>query len=342
MASNKAAWITEAKGKPLQVKDAPMPKPEADEVVIKNGAIAINPVDWKIQDTGYFVKDYPMILGCDTAGEVVEVGSNVQKFKKGDRVFGHCLSLMTQKATNGGFQLYTACNQILVCKIPSKDTPYTEATVLPLAVSTAAAGLYQKEYLELPYPSTSSKPSGKTVFIYGGSTSVGAVAIQLAVASGVKVITVSSKHNHDFVKSLGATEVFDYSSPSVVDDIVKAIPKNEFAGVYDAISLPESYKVVLPVLEKLGGGKLATVLPPPEEKPSNVQPINVFAPTIGFQQKEVGEAVWQKFLPEALENGSFKYIPPPMVVGKGLEKCQEGMDANKKGVSAKKVVIDLS
>lgn len=85
-ASNRAAWIMEPKGKPLKVDHAPMPVPGDDEVLVKNHAVAINPVDWKIQDSGFYVQNYPNVLGTDVAGEVIEVGSNVKNVKKGDRV----------------------------------------------------------------------------------------------------------------------------------------------------------------------------------------------------------------------------------------------------------------
>ena len=85
MASNQAAWL-DGKGSPFRVGEAPMPKAGADNVVIRNKAIAINPVDWKIQDYGVFVQTWPMILGEDIAGEIVEVGENVKNLKKGDRV----------------------------------------------------------------------------------------------------------------------------------------------------------------------------------------------------------------------------------------------------------------
>lgn len=88
MPSNQAAWITSKQGKPLEVKEAPYTPPNAGEVTIKNGAIAINPVDWKIQESGFFIEKYPNILGCDVAGEIVEVGSGAGDFKKGDRVLG--------------------------------------------------------------------------------------------------------------------------------------------------------------------------------------------------------------------------------------------------------------
>lgn len=86
MSSNSAAWITKSQGKPLNVSEAPLPKPGPNEVVVKNQAIAINPVDWKVQDYGLFISKYPSILGTDVAGEIHEVGSEVKNFKKGDRV----------------------------------------------------------------------------------------------------------------------------------------------------------------------------------------------------------------------------------------------------------------
>ncbi|KAI5209316.1 oxidoreductase-like protein [Aureobasidium subglaciale] len=341
--ANKAAWITEAKATPLKVDTAPMPSAGADEVVIKNKALAVNPVDWKIQDSGMFIQNYPNVLGTDVAGEIHEVGSNVKNFKKGDRVLSHCIGLGTGKPQNAGFQLFTACPEILTSKIP-KQISCTEAVVLPLAISTASAGLYQKGYLELPYPTASPKSSGKVILVWGGSSSVGSTAIQLAVASGVQVITTASKHNHEYCSKLGAEAVIDYNSSSVVDDIVSAIKDTgaEFAGVYDSISHPETFKHCFEVLQKAGGSKnMATVLPPPQDKPSDLNVQGVFAITIANQHKEVGDAVWQKFVPGAIQSGDLKCLPEPLVVGQGLESVQKGLDKSKAGVSAKKVVIEL-
>lgn len=88
MSNNQAAWIPNAKEQ-LKVDSAPYSRPDADEVVIKNGALAINPVEWKVQDSGMFIKNWPNILGCDVAGEVVEVGSDVKNVQKGQRVLGY-------------------------------------------------------------------------------------------------------------------------------------------------------------------------------------------------------------------------------------------------------------
>ena len=67
----------------------------------------------------------------------------------------------------------------------------------------------------------------------------------------------------------------------------------------------------------------------------------MFAPTVGDQDKDIGEAVWGKFIPEALEKGTFKAKPDPIIVGEGLDKVQAGMDRLKEGVSNAKVVVLL-
>jgi hypothetical protein len=143
---------------------------------------------------------------------------------------------------------------------------------------------------------------------------------------------------------LGAEATIDYNSSSVVDDIVSAIKHSgaEFAGIYDSISLPDSFDHCFSVLQKLDAIKtMATVLPPPENKPEGINAQGVFAVSIALQHKEVAEAVWQHFIPAALESGNIKCLPEPLVVGQGLENVQKGLDKQKAGVSAKKVVIEL-
>lgn len=85
--ANRAAWLHKA-GEPLQVGDAQMPTAGQGEIVVKNAAVAINPLDCHMQDVGVFVQQWPAIFGCDVAGEVYEVGADVQRFKRGDRVIG--------------------------------------------------------------------------------------------------------------------------------------------------------------------------------------------------------------------------------------------------------------
>lgn len=85
---NQAAWLIKA-NTPLQVKKAPFPSAGPGELVVKNAAIAINPLDCHMQDSGVFIQQWPAIFGCDVAGEVYEVGPDIQRFQKGDRVIGY-------------------------------------------------------------------------------------------------------------------------------------------------------------------------------------------------------------------------------------------------------------
>jgi NADPH:quinone reductase-like Zn-dependent oxidoreductase len=85
--TNRAAWLFKADTL-LQVDDAPLPTAGPGELVVKNAAIAINPLDCHMQDIGVFVQQWPTIFGCDVAGEVYEVGPDAQRFKKGDRIIG--------------------------------------------------------------------------------------------------------------------------------------------------------------------------------------------------------------------------------------------------------------
>lgn len=176
-------------------------------------------------------------MGEDIAGVVISTGSAVKRFQSGDRVLAHTQFLMTKQNKHGGFQEIVNVPENSVAKIPD-SMKESDATVLPLAISTAAAGLYQSKSqscLGLDLPSTKPSKSGKSLLIWGGSSSVGTAAIQLAVASGLTVVTTCSKRNFELVEKLGA-KAFDYSSPGIVGDLVEELKKGEFVGAYDGKS----------------------------------------------------------------------------------------------------------
>jgi hypothetical protein len=97
-------------------------------------------------------------------------------------------------------------------------------------MSTAACGLFQKDQLALDYPSENARPTGKTLLVWGGSTSVGSNAIQLAVAAGYQVITTASPVNFEYVKALGASYAVNYKSPTVVNELIEAFRGRTIAG----------------------------------------------------------------------------------------------------------------
>lgn len=169
---------------------------------------------------------------------------------------------MTQDPANSAFQSYPVVTEQLVSELPDFIT-FEQGVVLPLAISTACAGLYRKDYLGLPLPQVENvKTTGETLLVWGGSSSVGATAIQLAVASGLTVTCTASSANHGLVKSLGASAVFDYRSATVVEEIIHALGNAKLAGVYDAISEGSSFKAIAAILDGLNTTvNVACVLP---------------------------------------------------------------------------------
>ncbi|KAB2573247.1 Dehydrogenase azaJ [Lasiodiplodia theobromae] len=291
---------------------------------------------------GRYLSRYPFILGEDAAGFVEHVGTSVTRFKKGDRVIAHCHGLMTGNPANSAFQTYTVITDSLVSPIPDSMS-FEQAVVLPLAVSTACAGLYPKDLLNLPLPSaTKPEKNGKTVLIWGGASSVGATAIQLAAASGATIITTASPANHEFVKSLGADFVFDYRSPTVVEDIANTLNETDFVGVYDAIGEDASFDAVSAVLDRLNKRVPVAAVLPSNKSTERFAPVYVVAFAIVQEPNQhIGEWIWKKFIPEALASGSFQAKPDPSVTGHGLENIQNALDVQRKGVSAKKIIVTL-
>lgn len=357
---NYAAWIPAEKA-PLEVATAPFPDLGADEVIVKSRAVAVNPVDWKIQASGGFGLSYPNILGEDVAGQIVEVGNNVKGLRKGDRVIAHALGL-ANGSDYGGFQLYPRLKIETVARIPEK-LDFKQAVVLPLSISTAAAGLYLKATLGLKYPelessqtSTSTLERGPwtiikekqkkkpALLLWGGSSSVGSSVIQLAVASGYDVVTTASPANYSYVKSLGASLVLDYHNPDIVPILISLLKENgtTVVGAYDAIGSDTTVHQSAAVLHALGGGTVASVVAAPDDLPKNVKVARIRSTNIVSQEGGiVARKIWREYVPAALEKGSLQPAPPELVVGNGLYFVQGGLDRQKSGVSARKVVITL-
>lgn len=111
----------------------------------------------------------------------------------------------------------------------------------------------------------------------------------------------------------------------------------EFTGVCDAIGAWEGW---VPVSERLGGryGSVALIQ---DKVPKSIEGDAVFAVSVALADKYVGDVVWAQWVPEALEKGTLKAVPEPLVVGKGLDAVQKGYDEQKKGVSFRKIVVEL-
>ena len=373
MPQNMAAWLP-AKFERLKVREAPYTAPGENEIVLRNHAVAINPVDWIKQQTGDLMfrwVEYPAVLGSDLAGEVIEVGAKVTRFRPGDRALALAVGLDPPKsrAPEGAFQLYTIVRADMAAPIPP-SLSYEAAAVLPLGLSTAASGLFQKDYLALRHPTLRPVDSGETLLIWGGSTSVGSNAVQLAVAAGYRVITTASPRNFEYVRRLGASEVFDYNSRTVRRDIKRVLKDATFAGAL-AIG-PNSAEACIDIAGAAKGKRFvalasAASLDPKAlpERPARATLLIRFGPALlmsalrqrfsawvggvktkfiwgsSLKDNEVSGVIFGDFLPKALAAGAYAAAPTAVVVGTGLEAISSAFDRQKRGVSAQKIVVTL-
>ncbi|KAF7845970.1 hypothetical protein BT93_L5759 [Corymbia citriodora subsp. variegata] len=308
--------------------------------MIRNHAVAMNPIDVKLQKFEIYPLSYPTVLGEDVAGEVISIGSKVTRFQPGDRVTGMTAGFVTKKTTEMAFQQYVILEENLTSEIPDHIT-YEQAAVLPLGFTTASAGLFNPDLLSLRLPTEPAHaPTSEIVLVWGGASSVGGTAIQLLIAAGYEVFTTASAKNFDVVKKLGASQVFDYNKSDVVEEVVKALQNKTLTGTFDAIGGAAVWEPCIKIIQQSHGNKtLVTTNRQFTEPPADVTIKFCFA--VSIRDNNVGEAVWRDFLPKALVAGTLVPYPEPLIAGEGLDSIQTGIDVLAKGVSAQKVVVKL-
>ncbi|KAI0337936.1 GroES-like protein [Trametopsis cervina] len=241
----------------IAVEDVPVPTLADDEILVKVAAVAQNPTDWQHVD---LVGNPGTILGCDWSGHVVKRGSKVSKFAFADHVAGFAHG--GTYTDRGAFAEYVKAPEDLAWKVPSDEISNEESATLGCAFWTAVQALFHPGRLGLVEPPKKVKRE-EWIFVYGGSTSVGVYAVQLAHVAGYKVVSVASPHNHDLVKNKGADAVFDYKDPQVVEKI-KAATKNSLHLALDTISSAETQSLVVRSLAD-GPGKIIVLQKPEEE-----------------------------------------------------------------------------
>ncbi|KAK7181779.1 zinc-binding oxidoreductase [Paraphaeosphaeria sporulosa] len=215
---NKAVLVTDA----VLAND-----PRPDELLVKVVAVALNPTDWKHVEYGILTRP---TIGCDFAGVVQEVGPDVARFKKGDRVCGIVHGSNEGRPNNAAFQEFVYAKDGLTMHVPD-NMSFEDAATLGVGVLTVGQGMYQE--MPIPWPDNPLKEK-VPILIYGGSSATGALAIQFAKLSGFEVLTTAGKSNFDYVKSLGADAVFDSRSPTVGEDI-RAYTNDRLYYAWDTI-----------------------------------------------------------------------------------------------------------
>lgn len=201
--------------------ELPDPVPTAGQVLVRQRATSVNPVDYKIRRHGPpTAPELPAVLGCDIAGTVEAVGEGVSGFAPGDAVFG-CGGGV--RGMGGAYAELIATDAALLAPKPA-GLDLREAAALPLVAITAYEGLER-----------SGVGAGTSVLVHGGAGGVGHVAIQLAKARGARVATtVSSAEKAGIARELGADVTVNYRERAIADYVRDETDGRGFDVVFDA------------------------------------------------------------------------------------------------------------
>jgi NADPH:quinone reductase-like Zn-dependent oxidoreductase len=194
----------------LRLEDTRTPQVKDDEVLVRVRAAAVNPADWHlIRGEPYIARlqwglrtPKNPVPGCDLAGQVEAVGTNVTRFQSGDEVFGS--SFMRGF---GALAEWASVSDDLVGVKPA-NLSFDQAAAVPVAALTALQGLRDHGHVE----------RGHKVLIVGASGGVGTFAVQIAKHLAAEVTGVCSTRNVDMVRSLGADHVIDYTQEDFAQD----------------------------------------------------------------------------------------------------------------------------
>ena len=307
----KAAYIEQYGGSDqFKVGELARPTIGADDVLIEVYAASVNPVDWKLRE-GYLKEmltyEMPLVIGWDVSGVIKEVGANVTDLQVGDEVFSR-----PDIARQGTYAEYVAVDAHLVVKKPA-TLSFEEAASLPLVAHTAWQVMFEV---------MNAKP-GDRIFIGAGSGGVGTVAIQLAKAHGLYVITSTSTPNVDWVKALGADEVIDYKQQDPATTV------RELDFVFDTMGGDGQGKLYDMLKEN---GMLVSISTPPDEaeaERANVRCEYVFMQPTGERLQRIADAVEQGELKPVID----RVFP--------LEQTKQAHDYGEEGHAKGKIVIKV-
>ncbi|MDB5007101.1 MAG: NADPH:quinone reductase [Mucilaginibacter sp.] len=294
----------------MKLDEVPVPRPGANEVLIRVYASSVNPVDWKIRDgirKNAFPGKLPLTMGWDVSGVIMETGSKVKNLKNGDEVYSR-----PDPTKNGAFAEYIVVMADQVALKPI-SIDHVSAAAVPLAGLTAWQGLFTHGQLQ----------QGQKVLIHAASGGVGTFAVQLAKWKGAYVIGTCSKENMEFVRSLGADEVIDYKNEKFEDRV------SNIDLVFDTMG-GETQEHSLKVLKN--GGKLITTVKPENQEAAKKKNILLEGYTAQSYPADLQQ------LAQLIDEGKLK---PVIAKVMNFEEAAEAEEISKKGHVRGKIVLEV-
>jgi len=189
----------------LKLEEIPTPQPGPGQLLVRNHAVGINPVDTYLRsNTDNRGPKLPYTPGADAAGVVESLGSGVSGVKAGDRVYvGGTLS--------GAYAEYCVCEPAQVHPLPA-NASFAQGAAMNIPYATAYHALFNRAH----------GSAGETVLVHGASGGVGIGAVQLARARGLTVIgTAGTERGRKLVAEQGAHHVLDHGAPGYLEECVR-------------------------------------------------------------------------------------------------------------------------
>ena len=233
------AFALDEFGAPGSLRDLPDPEPREGHVRVRVAAAGLNP--WDVTVTQGHVKDamehrFPLIPGSDASGTVDAVGPSVTEYAEGDDVFG---SMGKPYQGEGSFADLAVMSTATIARKPA-SLDHTDAAAIPVAGVTA------KTMVE-----AAAVKDGETVVVIGATGGVGSYFVQLAALRGARVIVaVSRGENADYARSLGATDVIDYTT----EDVVEAVRSRHADGIDVIANMHRDHELVARLAESVRSG----------------------------------------------------------------------------------------
>ena len=189
----------------LKLEEVPTPQPGPNQVLVRNRAVGVNPVDTYLRaNTDNRGPKLPYTPGSDAAGVVEAVGDGVTRVRKGDRVY-------VGGTVSGAYAELALCGETQVHALAA-NASFAQGAAMNVPYATAFHALFHRAHGE----------AGESVLVHGASGGVGIAAVQLARARGLTVIgTAGTEKGRKMVAEHGAHHVLDHTAPGYLDEVVK-------------------------------------------------------------------------------------------------------------------------
>ncbi|WP_421189288.1 zinc-binding dehydrogenase [Aeromonas sanarellii] len=301
--SHTQAWCWHAPGEPgqLTLTRQALPVPGANDVLIANRVIALNPVDWKLIEHGHPQWQPGHVPGVDGMGTIVALGANVSHLRLGARVAYH-----TDLRHGGSFAHHSCVPARALLPVPDALSDEA-AAALPCPGLTAWQALAKLPRLH-----------GEALLITGAGSNVGRFAVQLALRQGARVFASASHRHHGWLRQLGVQGVADYREHDWQAKLQAANGGEPFEGIIDLVSSQQA-EALLPALGYYGHmvtvlGRIASNPQPPFSHCHSLHEI-----ALGAQHAFGTDRQWSRLVAAGVtmmaQMASGELGLPPLVIG---------------------------